>query len=115
MPKLLRPARKQRNRKGGFKGQRYMGTDIVPVSVEFTTPNVAITFPSPIVLSGIPAFVTNTAKSPTTAVRTSPTVLTLTYDTPGAAVSITVPYHDPAVRFVTGGFVTEGEYTFPDD
>lgn len=111
MPTLKRSIRRQRNRRALPLGATRPVASLVPTVVDFTTPDVDITFDAPFVLRGIPAIATNTSKLPTAATRTSPLVLHLTYDTPGSVTSVTIPQNDPAVRSNTGGFVTSG--TFP--
>ncbi len=107
MPVLTRPQRKTRRR-----GKRpTVAVAAVPTSIDFTTPNIDITFPSVVVLSGIPQFLTDTGKLPTAAAKTAPNVVRLTYDTPGVVTTITVPSNDPAIRSQSGGYVPAG--TFP--
>jgi hypothetical protein len=111
MPTLKRPQRIQRNRRGRSKSATPLRLPLVPSVVDFTTPNIDLTFPVPVVLSGVPQFLTNTTKLPVSAVRTSPNIVRLAYDTPGSVTSITVPANDPALRSSTGGYVSAG--TFP--
>lgn len=103
-----RPRRHQRNRR-----KRPTVSQTLTFTAEFTTPNIVLTFTSPVVLaSGLkPQFLTDTGKLPTSASQTSPTSITLVYDTPGSVTEITVPQDDPAIRSSTGGFCSPG--TFP--
>ena len=41
-------------------------------------------------------------------------MLELTYPTPGAAESITIPDNDPTVRAFNGAYVRGGVYSFPE-
>jgi len=78
---------------------------------DFTSPNIVLTFATPVSLSGIPQFKTNTNKLPVSAQRTGPNTVSLVYDTPGAVTSITVSERDGAIRNASGGYVPAG--TFP--
>lgn len=111
MPTLKRPARFQRNRRGRTKNNRTLSLSLVADSIDFATPTVTATFPVPVVLKGIPQWLSNTGKLPVSATMTSPTVVAMTYDAPGLLTTVTVPENDPAIRSATGGFCAPG--TFP--
>lgn len=108
---LKRLTRSQRNRRGLIRGDNRLSLSLVASSVDFTTPNISLTFPVPVVLKGLPQWLTDTAKLPTAAVRTAPNVVRLTYDTPGSVTTVTVPERDPGIRSHTGGYASAG--TFP--
>jgi len=82
----------------------------VPTIVEFSTPNIDVTFPAPIVLKGIPQWRTNTSKLPITCTQLSAVSFRLAYDTPGSVTSVSVPQNDPAIRTSTGGYVPQGSF-----
>lgn len=101
-----RVPRFQRNRRANPKlSANTVGT------FDFTTPNVTITLDMPVTLNGIPQILTNTGKLPVSATRPTPTSVVLVYDTPGSVTTVTVPNNDPAIRTVTGGWLSAG--TFP--
>ena len=114
MPTLKRPYRGQRNRRGTPLSRRGMPDPLVPTSVEFDTPKVTVTFPASVVLKGIPPWPTNDDISPTAVARPEPNILELTYPTPGAAESITIPEQDRTVRAFNGAYVRGGVYSFPE-
>lgn len=88
------------------------GKSAFPTTIDFTTPNITLTFPTPVTLKGIPQYRTNTGKVPASATIVSGrTVVVLVYDTPGAVTSITVPDGDTSINSDTGGSVPAG--TFP--
>lgn len=102
VPKLPRANRNRRARRPVAK---------TPVfTAEFTTPNILLTFDVPVVLAGIPQFLTNTSKLPTAATQPTPQTIQLAYDTPGAVTSFVVPPNDPAIRSSTGGFCSPGSF-----
>lgn len=83
-----------------------------PTVVDFTTPNVAMTFAVPVVLRKLPTWLTNTGKRPISAtLSTSKLVVTCVYDTPGSVTSVTVDPSDDSIATMTGGVVPAG--TFP--
>lgn len=83
-----------------------------PTVVDFTTPNVAMTFAVPVVLRKLPTWLTNTGKRPISAsLSTSKLVVTCVYDTPGAVTTVTVDPSDDSIATNTGGVVPAG--TFP--
>lgn len=115
MPTLKRPYRGQRNRRGTPVSKRGDPAPLVPSSVEFETPKVIVTFPAAVVLKGIPPWPTNDDIAPNAVARPEPNVLELTYPTPGAAESITIPEKDPTVRAFNGAYVRGGVYSFPGE
>ena len=69
--------------------------------------DVTIVFNQPVSLKGIPQFLKNGSIAPTAANMSSPTTLVLTYPALGpVAASVAIPPEEPAIRSVTGGFVT---------
>lgn len=111
MRTLKRSSRMQRNRRANNASRPPLKLTLVASTIEFSTPNVIITYPVPVVLKGIPQWLTNTSKLPTAATATAPNVVTLAYDAPGAVTDVTVPENDPAIRSATGGYAAPG--TFP--
>lgn len=90
---------------------RSVGNVPIMNSVEFTTPNIIITFNQPVCIKGLPQYLTNTGKLPITAsLDTGKLVLTLGYDTPGAVTTITIPQNERAVRSFSGGIVPQGTF-----
>ena len=114
MPTLKRLRRGQRNRRAMPQSVRNRGGLIIPTGIALSTNDVIVTYPVVVSLKGIPKYLTSTSKLPTAAVRTAPTEVTLTYDTPGSPTGITVPERDPAVRGSDGGYVAPGVYLFPE-
>jgi hypothetical protein len=108
---LKRLSRSQRNRRGLVKGDNRLALSLVASTIEFTTPDIDATFPTPVVLKGIPQWLTDTGKLPTAATKTAPNKVNLVYDTPGSVTTVTVPERDPALRSHTGGYAAPG--TFP--
>lgn len=111
MPTLKRPQRIQRNRRGRSKNVNPLRLTLAASSIEFTTPNILVTYATPVVLTGIPQWLTNTSKLPVSATRPTPTTVLLVYDTPGSVTSVTVPENDQAIRSASGGYAAAG--TFP--
>lgn len=111
MPTLKRPQRIQRNRRGRSKNVNPLRLTLRASVIEFATPDIDLTFPVPVVLSGIPQWLTNTSKLPISATKTGPNTVNLVYDTPGQVTSVTVPENDPALRSASGGYAAAG--TFP--
>lgn len=90
---------------------RDVGNPLQIVSADFATPAIAITFNQPVVLRGIPDYVTNTNKHPTAASLSSDKrILTLTYDTPGSVTSFTVAAGDKSVSAFSGPGVPAGTF-----
>lgn len=108
----VRQARFQRNRRKLQSTERQdAGLQGTILTAEFTTPNIVLTFPAPVVLVGIPQYLTNTGKLPTSAtLSTDKMTVTLGYDTPGAVTSFTVKQGDPAIHTFTGGSVPAGTF-----
>lgn len=104
--------RHNRNRRALPKNSQRRRLSLRPTSQVFETPNVILTFDQAIVLGGIPQFETDTGKLPTAASCPDAHTLTLTYNTPGAATSVTVPASDPSVRAFNGAYVDAGVYSF---
>ena len=114
MPQWKRPrAKNVRNRRSLTKTDAPLTLSLVPSTVTFATPHVTATFPARFVLAGIPQWLTNTGKLPTVVLKQSPTVIRLTYDTPGSVTSVVVPERDPALRSTSGGYVSRGTFLTP--
>lgn len=106
-----RNAKNQSNRRKMETANSLAGVHLTIVSAAFDTPAIAILFNQPIVLRGIPQYLTNTNKLPTAAsLSTDKRTLTLTYDTPGSVTSFTVPDGEPAVSAFSGPGVPPGTF-----
>lgn len=111
---FTRPNRLNKNRRRTQPSLQYDGVIPYPTAVHFTTPAVQMVFPVPVVLSGLPTWLTDTGKIPVSAVIASDKLsVTCTYDTPGSVTEITVSQADQSIRSFTGGRVPPG--TFPAD
>jgi hypothetical protein len=86
-------------------------TPIGIVSAVAAASVVTITFNQPVSLKGIPQYPNNTGQMPTSAVLTTPTVLSLTYPLGPEATGITIPAEDAAIRNASGGFVSPTSVT----
>jgi len=106
MPAQLRPMRHQPNRR-----KRPTIALTATFTGAYVDPTLTLTFPTPVVLNGIPQFMTDTADLPNAATQPDPMTVVLTYPAAGAAATVTVPQRDPAIRTSTGGYVGPG--TFP--
>jgi len=100
-----------RSRRSTQNALRSAGIPPLLSEAAFTTPNIVLTFNQPVILNGIPQYLTDTGKLPTSASQTSDNEVTLVYTTPGSVTEITIPQQDPAIHSRTGGFVPAG--TFP--
>ena len=110
MSTFRRPGRAKRNTRGASKDSLPLVLDAVPSTVDFSTPFVTCTYPTPVVLKGLPRWFTNTSLYPTSAVLLAPNVVKCGYNTPGSVTSIVVPLRDPAVRTNTGGYARAGSF-----
>jgi hypothetical protein len=74
---------------------------------------MTIAFNQPVTCNGIPAYTTNLSGVHTTAASmTNPTTLSLTFSAAiTTATELNIPFEEPAIRSVSGGFVSPG--TFP--
>lgn len=109
-----RARRPQHNRRKPDPSKLPLGATPRILTALFDTPDIILTFDRKIVLKGIPQYLTNTAKLPTTAVASAgATVVTLTYTTPGAVTSYTIPENDPAIHSFTGGAPASGTFLAP--
>ena len=106
-------AKSNRNRRALARNQPRPTVDLVAASITFSTPNITVTLNQRFVLKDLPQWLTNTGKLPTVATKMSPTVVRLTYDTPGSVTSVTVPVEDPGLRSFTGGYATAGTFLAP--
>lgn len=115
MPTLKRLRRGGRNRRAASRSASAArsAASIVITKCNFDTPDVLLELDQPVSLKGLPQFLTNTSKLPTAAVRPTPNTVTLTYNTPGAVTSITIPDRDPAIRSAGGGFCQPGNVLAP--
>ena len=87
-------------------------TPLVPTVTDNATTSVTITFNEQVVIHDVPAY-TGGADSITctAAEQTSPGEVVLTFN--HTATGLTVPFEDPAIRNMAGGYVQPGTYTFP--
>lgn len=115
MPTLKRLRRGGRNRRAATLSKRSArsAANVTISKCTFSTPNVDLEFAEAVSLKGIPQFLTNTSKLPTSASRPTPNTVTLVYDTPGSVTSITIPDRDPAIRSAGGGFCPAGNVLAP--
>jgi hypothetical protein len=100
------------------RNRRRNGLNVPPPATDATvTPTVAtttvtLTYNIPVVMNDTPDFVT-TGKTITAAHQTAPNVIQLTLNASGAGLAWTQGPKDPAVRTLTGGYVTPKTGTFP--
>ena len=113
MPSPITPTKRGNRRSRQLSGQVRPMQRQIPVQVVDVTAagdDLTIEFNQPVAMKGIPQFLKNGTIAPIAANMTSPTVLVLTYPTPVGppvpATNFLVPAEDPAIRSVTGGFVT---------
>jgi len=90
-----------------------MALSLVASAINFTTPDIDIEFGVPVVLKGLPLWLTNTGKLPVAATKTAPNKVNLVYNTPGVVTDVTVPERDPALRSHTGGYAAPGTFLAP--
>ncbi len=88
-------------------------TPLVPEITDTDTTSMTITFTQPVILKGTPQWVDTSTPTITVNSATRPTPLTvvLTWNAAPTA-SITVPFEDPSIRNMIGGYVQSGAYTF---
>lgn len=89
-----------------------LSKDLV-ATFEFTTPDVIVTVDTPMVVAGVPQILTNTDKLPISVTWLSALSFKVTYDTPGAVTSVTIPQKDPGIRSSTGGWLAPGTFLAP--
>lgn len=90
----------------------YVGNPLSMKSANFDTPNITIEWNQPIILRGIPDYVTNTNKHPVSvSLDATKRTMILVYDTPGSVTSFTIPAEDKAVSAFSGPKAPAG--TFP--
>jgi len=102
--------RAQIPRAPGSQAERVRHSPIVPTFGAHSTVTLPVTFPEPIVYSGILPGYTDSAAHTVTAVSvTSPTTATLTFS--GTVTTpVTIPFEDRAFRNMSGGYVQPGTY-----
>lgn len=87
-------------------------TPLVPTFGAHVTSAITITFNQPVVLKGLPNY-SNGTITLTAATRPTPTTVVLTFNnTLAATVPLTIPFEDPSIRNMSGGYVQSGAYTF---
>ena len=88
-------------------------TPLVPTVGTPTGSAQTITFNQPVTLKGIPAWFDTSSPTITvnSATRPTPNTVVLTFNA-APTVAISVPFEDPAIRNMIGGYVQSGTYTF---
>jgi hypothetical protein len=106
-------AKNVRNRRAMTKTGAPLVLSLVPATCTFSTPNITVTFGARFVLKGIPQWLTDTDKLPTSVTKLSPVSIRLAYATPGSVTKVVVPERDPALRSTSGGYVAAGTFLAP--
>lgn len=91
-----------------MSGQRIPPVKAAPVTatgIDMASDGPQITFDQPVSLNGIPQYKTDTGALPTAARMISSTTVKLTYPA-GTIMTVFIPFEDPAIRGVCGGYVT---------
>jgi hypothetical protein len=84
---------------------------VTPTTIVHAGNDLTVTFPQPMIQSGIPGWTNNGAHATGVSV-TSPTVFVVHFSGATAAGAVLVPYDDPAFRTLNGGgYVTPGSLT----
>ena len=113
MSTIKRPQRHKRNTRQVTPGNLPAVLDAIPSTCTFSTPNVTCTYPIPISLKGLPTWLTNTGKIPTSVTLLAPNIVRCGFTTPGSVTSIIVAERDPAIRTPTGGYARPGTFLAP--
>lgn len=95
----------------GARSNSVVASNIVPTSFVHAANNLTVTFPAPVIYSGVLPGYLNNAQHVTAVSVTSPTVFVLTFSGATAAGNVTVPFQDPAFRSMSAGYVQSGTYT----
>lgn len=100
----------------GAEATRPRRTPIIPtIPPRATSAVVIVTFNVPVIVKGLPGWTGPTAQHVISVVQNSPTQLTLTFSASIITETlITIPFEDPAIRHMAGGFVQPGQYESPD-
>ena len=110
MPSPITPTKRGNRRSRQLSGQARPMQRQIPVEIVNVTSagsEVTLEFNQPVAMKGIPQFLKNGTIPPTAANMSSPTTLVLTYPALGpVAANVGIPPEEPAIRSVTGGFVT---------
>lgn len=85
-------------------------TPITPNMTAGTTSTATVEFGQPIILSGIPQYLSSNSTLPVSVSLLTTTSITLVYPLGSAIVSVSIPFEDPAVRNNAGGYVIPGIY-----
>lgn len=88
-----------------------------PITATFdsaATPNATFVFDQPVVVSGVPQWfeTADEANVADSVVVNSPTSITLHFPS-AITTAITIPFEDPHVRNMAGGYVLSGVQSFP--
>jgi hypothetical protein len=109
MPAQTRLVNKARARRQRGNPNRPLPVSPVLINNAAVAANVlTLTFDQPVSLSGVPAYTTDLPGiAPVSAAQTGPAVVAITFGASIAgAVSLNVPFRDPAIRGASGGYVT---------
>lgn len=85
-------------------------TPIQIVSVVTATDTFVVTYNQPVVYAGVPQYTAGGLGEPVSAAHTSPAVVTLTYPSSTADLTMVVPFEDPFIRNSVAGYVLAGTY-----
>jgi hypothetical protein len=88
-------------------------TPLVPSIGTPASTSQTITFTQPVVLKGVPAWYDTSTPTITvdSATRPTPTTVVLVWNAAPTA-ALTVPFEDPSIRNMAGGYVASGNFTF---
>src|SRR5688572_16979394 len=120
-PRVSSSPLRKRLKGGRNKRTTNLATNLPPdanpvliTNVVVASPSVTLTFDQAVSVNGLPAFAVDSGGGAVTeANQQSPNVVELVYSNPiVGATSITVGYRDPAIRGLTGGYVTATAHTF---
>jgi hypothetical protein len=103
---------RMKNRNHRTRKVNDLSSPIVVVSATKATNTIAIVFNQVVSLNGTPVYTTNLAGvTAISAVLTNPTTVTVTFSASVAtATTLTVPFMDPFVRNMNGGYVNAGSF-----
>lgn len=99
----------------GPGGQNRIGTrtPLVPTLGAVAGSSITLTFNQPVILKGLPAYFDTSSPTITVnaATRPTPNTVVITFNAAPTA-ALTVPFEDPSIRNMAGGYVQSGGYTF---
>ncbi len=107
------PNRRKRN-KNSEANQPELSKPIAITAAVAAGSTLTVTFDGPVALDrgAVPQYVVDVAGAdPVSVVQTAPNIIAITYDAAiAAATTVTIPYHDPAVRNKVGGYVSTSTF-----